>query len=239
MLQAVLTGVDTGSVIITYTVTISGCSKSTSATFTVVDASSITAPVIAAQNSTAICLNGSVNICPTVYGFSNYQWYKNGVAVTGGTSACITVDTSKLGSYTLAGTNSSGCWSNQSNAVAISTIAAPATPTISAGSSASLCNGGSVILTSNASTGNQWNKDGVAISGATSQTYTATAAGFYTVTVTNCGGSTTSAGTTVTVASAITVAAITASSNTACMGSTVTLSNATNGGVWSLSLIHI
>ncbi|MDP3912635.1 MAG: MBG domain-containing protein, partial [Bacteroidota bacterium] len=75
----------------------------------------------------------------------------------------------------------------------------PATPTIAAGSATTLCSGGSVMLTSSATTGNQWYKDAVLIAGATNQTYTATTAGSYTVIVTvNC-PSATSAATVVTI----------------------------------------
>ena len=230
-----MSGVDTGIVTITYTVTVNGCSNFVQATFTVVDGSNIVPPTIVAQSSAVICSNGNVTICPTLFGWSNYQWYKNGVALTSnGAGACITVDTSKLGSYTLAATTGT-CWSSQSNAITVSTLAAPATPTISASGSTTLCNGSNLVLTSSASSGNQWNKDGVAISGATSVTYVATIAGTYTATVTNCGGSTTSAGTTVSIAAPITLAAITSSSSNVCMGTTITLTNATSGGVWSSS----
>ena len=232
--NGVVTGISVGSVNITYTVTTSGCSNASSYTLNVVDGSNITAPIIAAQSSTSLCGNGTVQICPTVWGWSNYQWYNNGVAVTqNGTGACITVDTSKLGSFTLAATTGSGCWSAQSNAITVTTAAAPATPTISAGGSTNICSGGSVTLTSSSSTDNQWQKDGVSINGATSQTYNATDSGVYTVAVAVCGG-TTSAGTTVTVVSPITVAAI-AGINSICLGSTGTLTNATLGGVWTSS----
>lgn len=56
---------------------------------------------------------------------------------------------------------------------------APATPTVTQA-------GG--VLTSSASTGNQWYKNGVAIPGATGQTYTPTKNGTYTVKVTNGNG---------------------------------------------------
>ncbi len=231
-----MTGIDTGIVTITYTVTVGGCSNFAAATFTIVDGSNIVPPTIVAQGSTSICSNGSVTLCPTAFGWSNYRWYKNGVLVSqNGAGACITVDTSKLGTYALSGTSGTGCWSSQSNAIVVSATAAPATPTVSLSGSSTICDGGSVVLTTSAASGNQWKKDGVAISGATSQSYIASASGVYTVTTTNCGGSTTSAGTTITVAAPIIVASITASGNTACMGSTITLGNATTGGVWSSS----
>ena len=50
--------------------------------------------------------------------------------------------------------------------------------------------GGSVILNVPAAAGNtyQWKKDGVNITGATTESYTATASGSYTVAITNAGG---------------------------------------------------
>jgi hypothetical protein len=66
------------------------------------------------------------------------------------------------------------------------------TPWITASGSTALCGGNSVTLTSSEPTGNQWNVDGVAISGATSQSITVTTAGSYTVTFTDGSGSATS-----------------------------------------------
>jgi hypothetical protein len=55
------------------------------------------------------------------------------------------------------------------------------TPTITAESITTFCQGSSVVLTSSSTLGNQWYKDGVAISGATGNTYTVTTGGNYTV----------------------------------------------------------
>ena len=232
----VVTPVSAGTVTISYTVTVSGCSKTVTYSITVPSGGIPTAPTLDVRGSTAICGTSILQICPATFGWSNYQWYKNGVAIAAptGTGACINIDTSALGSYTLKGTNSAGCWSPVSTAVVVTRASAPATPTISASGATSICNGASVTLTSSAATGNQWNKDGVAISGATSQTHAAIASGVYTVTASNCGGSTTSAGTSVTVAGTVTVAAI-AGINSVCLGSSTTLSNATAGGVWTSS----
>jgi oligosaccharide reducing-end xylanase len=105
--------------------------------------------------------------------------------------------------------------------------AKPSTPTIVAGGATTFCAGGSVILTSSSTTGNQWYKDGAAISSATSATYTATISGSYTVIVTSAEGcsSTVSEATTVT-ANPLPAAPVV--SNTAyCIGSTTTSLTAT------------
>ncbi|MFG4001335.1 Ig-like domain-containing protein, partial [Flavobacterium aquidurense] len=61
----------------------------------------------------------------------------------------------------------------------------PATPTISPSSTAPICFGGNIVLTSSTASGYQWYKDGVAISGATGNTYSAVASGTYTVVTSN------------------------------------------------------
>ncbi|MFZ1688971.1 MAG: hypothetical protein WAU70_16235 [Flavobacteriales bacterium] len=75
------------------------------------------------------------------------------------------------------------------------------TATITPASSATICNGSSVVL--NASTGSGytyvWKRGGTVITGATASSYTSSAAGSHTVTITKTGCSLTSSGTTVTV----------------------------------------
>src|SRR6201999_2854714 len=74
----------------------------------------------------------------------------------------------------------------QNNTATIVITPLPPTPTISAGSTTAICvgQGGSVTLTSSATDGNQWFKDGSPISGANNQTFDATAVGSYTDVVT-------------------------------------------------------
>ena len=102
-----------------------------------------------------------------------------------------------------------GCTSNQGSVnVVISDN--PAVPAISGGP-LTFCSGGNVTLTSSSATGNQWYLNGNPIAGATGQNYSATAAGNYTVTVTNAGNcSATSAAVTVVVNPAPPTPAITA-----------------------------
>jgi hypothetical protein len=70
-----------------------------------------------------ICNGDTMQMCPTVWGWANYQWYKNGVAIAApqGVSACLTLDSTGAGSYTLAATNGSGCWSVQSAPIVVTT----------------------------------------------------------------------------------------------------------------------
>ncbi len=80
--------------------------------------------------------------------------------------------------YTLV--NASNCSASVSALVTVK--AATIKPVITAGSATSFCSGGSVVLSSNAVSGNQWYKDGVILGGATSSSYTASSNGSYTVT---------------------------------------------------------
>jgi hypothetical protein len=91
---------------------------------------------------------------------------------------------------------------------------------------------GSVTLTSSAASGNQWYLGGTAIGGATGQSYTASAAGDYTVTVTGAGGcNATSAATTVTVNPTPSTPTISADgATTFCEGQTIILSDPTATG---------
>ncbi|OYZ00160.1 MAG: hypothetical protein B7Y37_11695 [Sphingobacteriia bacterium 28-36-52] len=138
-------------------------------------------PTITASTATSFCTGGSVVLNSS--SASGNQWYKDGALISGATNASYTA--SQSGSYTVKVTNASNCESAASAASAVTVNALPAVPTITASTATSLCTGGSVVLSSSATAGNQWLKDGTPISGATNQTYTANQAGVYTVSVTN------------------------------------------------------
>ncbi|GAA4212602.1 hypothetical protein GCM10022289_43680 [Pedobacter jeongneungensis] len=271
-------------------VTSAGCVSSGRTAWTVtIGGTKPATRTITAGSSTTFCSGSSVILSSSTTGTPSpvsYQWYRNGVLISGATSSAYTASTS--GSYTVVA-NSSTCTSDMSNAVTVTVnnlpsdfnitatgslctggstttfgldgsengvsyqllldgvnsgapvtstgngslisfgsrtaagtytvlatnstscsktmpgskvmTATPTTPTITSGSSTTFCNGGSVVLTSSATTGNQWYVGGIAISGATGQTYTANATGTYTVITTNNGGcsSLPSTGTAVTV----------------------------------------
>jgi hypothetical protein len=113
----------------------------------------------------------------------SYQWRLNGNPISGSTSSSYTANAS--GSYTVVVTNASAC-SSTSTATVVTVNALP-TATITAATSTTFCQGGSVVLNANTGTGltYQWFNNASAISGATSASYTATTSGSYTVTVTN------------------------------------------------------
>ena len=179
-----------------------------------------------------LCNGSTVQLCPKVWGYSNYQWYKDGYAIAGttGVSSCITLDASGIGSYTLAGTNGSGCWSQPSAPQVVSTVNSLSKPTITVTGATALCNGGSTILTSSATLGNQWFKNGNA-TGVTSQSYTVTDPADYSVLVSN--GNCASAMSLTTTISANNAPASISGATTVVAGSTTQLTSATSGGVWT------
>lgn len=71
-------------------------------------------PSITPNDTAIICSKNNDKICPAVWGYSNYQWYKDSIAVAApnGTSSCLYPTIS--GNYSLAAQNGSGCWSLQS-----------------------------------------------------------------------------------------------------------------------------
>src|SRR5207237_4543551 len=119
-----------------------------------------------------------------------------------------------------------------SSATVVTVNPIPATPTITPGSATTFCTGGSVTLTSSSATGNQWYLDGNLISGATINTYSATASGSYTVIITTSGcASAASSATVVTVNPIPATPTITPGSTTTfCAGGSVTLTSSSATG---------
>ncbi len=128
---------------------------------------------------------GNVYTVPSIANATGYTWtIPTGASVTSGVNTnSITVsfaNTPGAGSFSVFGTNSCGN-GGVSPLLAVTIHAVPPIPTVSASG---------YLLTSSASSGNQWYLDGNAISGATSQTYTVPASepGWYwtVVTVNTC-----------------------------------------------------
>jgi hypothetical protein len=184
------------------------------------------APSISTQPLNASILAGhtaTFNIAATGTTPMTYQWSKNGAAVSGATSSSYmtpaetTADNNAK--FTVAVSNSAG--SATSNAailtvtspvVAPSITSQPASQTVITGKTASFA----VAATGTSPMTYQWSKNGAAISGATSSSYTTpaeTAAdnnAKFTVVVSNSAGGATSNAATLTVTSATAAPAITA-----------------------------
>jgi hypothetical protein len=180
--------------------------------------------------------SGNVNVCSgsTLVLNANqgtgltYQWYQNGALINGATNANYTINSA--GNFTV-GVKNNNCTALSSPTSA--TLSNPPTATITPTGSTSFCAGGSVVLNANSGTGFTyvWKNNGTAISGATSASYTTSAAGNYTVDVTANGCTATSTAIVVTV-NTFPSAAITASGNTTfCSGGSVVLNANTGTGL--------
>ena len=189
--------------------------NATSNTVTLTVSTATVAPSIATQPASTTGVVGSnVTFTVVVNGTApfSFQWYKGVVAINGATADNYTltaVQPPDAGSYTCVITNSVG--SATSNAatltvtfpVIVPSIATqPASTTVTAGGSATF----TVVASGTAPLSFQWQKGGVAIGGATAQSYTiasaqAADAGNYLCVVTNSAGSATSGAATLTVTS--------------------------------------
>ena len=192
-----------------YTVTVSnivGTVTSNAATLTV-----NVAPTISTQPASQTVNAGTTatfTVGATGTPAPGYQWRKDGVAITGATSATLTltnVAPTAAGSYTVVVTNAAGPITSAAAVLTVNVLptitTAPGNLAVTAGQNASF----TVVATGTPAPGYQWRKDGVNISGATGATLTLTnvvptTAGNYTVVVTNAAGSVTSAAGTLTVA---------------------------------------
>lgn len=118
-----------------------GCSKTASITVTVDPLPNVTADASPA----AICTGASSTL--TASGASTYQWN------TGETSASITVSPGETTTYTVTGTNSSGC--SQTASVTVSVNASPSSVAATA-SPETLCAGASSTLTASGADAFYW-----------------------------------------------------------------------------------
>jgi len=150
------------------------------------------------SSTTSYCPSSSVTLSANTGTGLTYQWNLGGSAISAATNS--TYSASAAGTYTVTVKNSSNC--SATSSATIITAASKPSATISAGGTTTFCTGGSVKLNANTGTGltYQWNLGGSAISAAMNSSYSASAAGSYTVTVKNSSGcSATSSSTPVTV----------------------------------------
>ncbi|WP_210516807.1 beta strand repeat-containing protein [Hymenobacter terricola] len=174
-----------GTYAVTYSVA-GTCPSSGTATVTVTSA-----PVAAFSYASASYCVGGTNPTPAfATGASGGTFSSTTGLVIDAATGAIDLATSTAGTYTVTNSISASGGCAAATATASVTINATPTATLTAGGALSFCQGGSVVLTAPAGTGNtyQFQLNGTAISGATTASYTATASGAYTVLVTNAGG---------------------------------------------------
>lgn len=171
------------------------------------------APTITAQPASQTATVGSaVTLSVSASGTGlNYQWSKDGTVISGAQSASLvltSVTAADAGTYTVLVSNTGGAVTGTATLTVIA--ATPSTTVVinTQPASQSVSVGGSVTfgvsVTSTSAVTYQWRKDGTAIAGATASSYaltnvSASAAGGYSVVVTNSAGSVTSSTATLTV----------------------------------------
>ncbi|HTC64554.1 MAG TPA: immunoglobulin domain-containing protein [Candidatus Saccharimonadales bacterium] len=202
-----------------FTVTVTngfGNVTSNAATLTVTAAG--VAPSITSQpasKTVAVGQTATFTVTATGTGTLTYQWKKNGAAVSGATSSAYTtpatVSSDNGAVFTVTVTGTSGNVTSSGATLTVnappSITAQPASKSVLTGQTATF----SVTATGTATLTYQWNKRGVAISGATAASYTTPATtsadngAQFTVTVTNAAGNVTSNTATLTVTAATSI----------------------------------
>ena len=169
-------------------------------------------PAFTTQPASQIVNEGSdVVFDPVVTGATSYQWKKDGSAVSGGTAMSLTfpqVTTASAGNYTLVASNSAGATTSNVARLTVNPVVVfpgitsqPVSQVAGVGSNVTLS-----VSASGTSLGYQWQRNGMAISGATTSSIVLTnvysgSAGDYNVVVTNAAGSVTSNIATITIRS--------------------------------------
>lgn len=229
----------------TITVTVSDGSLTATDTFVVTVSAPLTAPLFTAQPATQTVTAGA-SVSFTAFASGNpaptYQWRKNGTNITGATTASYSIagtTAADAGTYAVVATNSVG--SATSSGAVLTVNAATSVPAITSQPVSQTVTAGTSVTFSVAASGNpapsyQWRKNGAAIAGATSASYTIGStvvgdAATYTVVATNSVGSATSSGAVLTVNAATSAPVITTHpvSQTVTRSSPVTLKVVASG----------
>ncbi len=222
-----------------YDVVVSGtCTPSVTSSAASLTVNALPAITVQPTNK-IICEGAPTSFSVTATGTAiTYQWRKggtpiaNGGNISGATSNTLSINPASLadaGNYdvVVSGTCTPPA---TSTAASLTVNALPTTPSITPSGPTTFCSGGSVTITSSASTSYLWS------TGATTQAINVTSTGSYSVTITNANGCTAvSAPTGVTVNTNPATPTITPSgSTTFCAGGSVTLtSSAATGYLWS------
>lgn len=178
----------------TYTATTSGSYTVfvVSSILTTNDCQRTSAPVAVTVNSNpfvsisgggqSFCQNVSKQLTANATGGNGaygYNWTPGNV-----TTQTFTVPSSTLGTttYTVTVTDANSCSASASANVTVNAV--PAQPGVTPNGIQAFCEGGNAVLSSSVASGNQWYKNGIAITGETNQTYNAQHDGNYSVSTT-------------------------------------------------------
>ncbi|MGZ3941734.1 MAG: PKD domain-containing protein, partial [Bacteroidia bacterium] len=210
-----------GTYNITETVTTTqGCSASVTHPVTV------TNPLVLTVNSSSVC-PGYSTVLTATGGASSYTW-SPGTNLSGTNVATVTANPSSTTIYTVTGSNGS-CTNTATSTVTVAPAVVPAPA-----NNSPLCEGQTLNLTSGGGTSYSWNGPNSFSSTSQNPSITgvnASAAGVYTVTVTDANGCQGTGTTTVTISPSVTPAA---TGTTVCTGAAIDLTS--SGGVtysWS------
>lgn len=193
---------------------------------------------ITPSGPTTFCDGGAVMLTANGEAGATYRWYREGV-LTAFTTKTITV--TQGGAYAVEFTDTNGCASTRSAAVAVTVNARPAKPVITPGGPLTLCAGQTLLLSAPAGAASyQWFNNGVPLANTTA-TLTVSAAGSYSVIVGNAAAclSDTSDAITIT-AAALPSATITPATAQVCANSTGNQASVPDAGAgasynWSIS----
>lgn len=145
-------------------------------------------PVVSlSPGNSAICDGESLNISASPSG--SYQWYQDGVIISGATSASYSA--SANAAYNVILTDANSCSDSAATAINITVHALPDFSINS--SNPDICLGDTVSLTAPAGGSYQWFSNGNSISGATSETHLTTIGGNFNVEYTDNNGCTNTA----------------------------------------------
>lgn len=185
-------------------------------------------PTLTPNGAVGVCLGNSATLSSS--SATAYQWYKNDVAISGATSQ--TYNSNTAGTYTVSVGNGNGCLVRSTQSAVITLGLAATKPNVIPTGSLVFCQGSGVTLNSSAFTGNQWYKNGVAISGQTNTSLYASESGYYKTIVTGGGCTITSDSILVTANPYISPSvSLSASGNNVPVGTTITFTaTPVNGG---------
>jgi PKD repeat protein len=145
------------------------------------------APVITSSGNLTFCHGDSVVLSVTNTAGYSYQWRLNGGAAGTNSNQYIAKST---GTYTLVVSNSTGCSVSSTNSITFTVNPVPVVGALALEGKKKFCSGESAILSIPATTGYtySWKNSDSYIGGASSNSYTATSSGTYSLEVSNPSG---------------------------------------------------